>query len=640
MLAPAQERARAPALAIPLLDLAETWLAGQGDHDQAATPVQAEYILASRRGQTRRLRLAVVAVAGALLVMMALAAVALLERRRAVSNEETAVSRELAATATSLLPSDPELSNLLAIRAFEGKRTDQAQAALRRAVLATPLDILLTDRGEPTRVAISPSGRRMAAGTEDGTVRVWDARGERSPTLHRGDGSAVVALAFSPDGTRLASARFDGAVRVDHVAGAHEPLVLPTRPETISDLAYSAGGERLAGAGYGTVRVWRTDGRRGAPIDLRPARDAPFDQNAFSAVAFSPDGERVAAVRRDGTIHIWRSDGQGSAVVLRGPPSRPGPKATPSISRLSEIAFSSGGQRVRALDIRGVVRSWDADGGGRPTMVRGPADARPIGISRDGSKVASAGSDGALRIWSLAGPEEGTVLRGHRDDITSADFTGDGKRVLSGGTDQTVRLWDAEARPPTVLGGRDHFITWDLAISQNRTWVASSGDDPVVRLWRVAGDAEPRLLRGHRGEVRSVAFDGEGTRLASAGSDGTVRIWRLRDGQELEVLGGRPAGFLHDVAFNADGTRIASAGEDGLVRVRHARGPSEATLLRGHRRAVRTVTFSPDGAWVASAGDDGTVRLWSTEGGDSDVLGRFTGFAEDLMFSPTALAWG
>jgi WD40 repeat protein len=103
-------------------------------------------------------------------------------------------------------------------------------AALRPVHRDGPTTAVTVDDGEPVVLAseglhrlldglvqrgIQPDGKRIASGSYDQTVRLWDAdAGQQISQPLTGHTDTVTSVAFSPDGKRIASGSYDKTVRV------------------------------------------------------------------------------------------------------------------------------------------------------------------------------------------------------------------------------------------------------------------------------------------------------------------------------------------------------------------------------------------------------------------------------------------
>ncbi|EDO03054.1 hypothetical protein SS1G_05532 [Sclerotinia sclerotiorum 1980 UF-70] len=407
-------------------------------------------------------------------------------------------------------------------------------------------------------VAFSPDGTKVASGSDDRTIRLWDAAtGESLQTLE-GHSNWVRSVAFSPDGTKVASGSDDRTIRLWDTATGESLQTLEGHSDGVTSVAFSPDGTKVASGSYDqTIRLW--DAATGESLQTLEGHS-----NWVSSVAFSPDGTKVASGSDDRTIRLWDAATGESLQTLEG-----------HLDAVSSVAFSP-----------------------------------------DGTKVASGSDDRTIRLWDTATGESLQTLEGHSDGVTSVAFSPDGTKVASGSYDQTIRFWDAvTGESLQTLEGHSHWVS-SVAFSPDGTKVASGSDDRTIRLWDTATGESLQTLEGHLDAVYSVAFSPDGTKVASGSGDWTIRLWDAATGKSLQTLEGH-SNAVYSVAFSPDGTKVASGSYDRTIRLWDTVTGESLQTLEGHLDAVYSVAFSPDGTKVASGSGDWTIRLWDAATGKS-----------------------
>jgi len=90
-------------------------------------------------------------------------------------------------------------------------------------------------------VAFSPDGQKIVSGSDDKTVRVWDAAtGSLQQTLE-GHSDPVYSVAFSPDGQKIVSGSYDKTVRVWDAATGSLQQTLEGHSSSVKLIATSLG---------------------------------------------------------------------------------------------------------------------------------------------------------------------------------------------------------------------------------------------------------------------------------------------------------------------------------------------------------------------------------------------------------------
>jgi DNA-binding beta-propeller fold protein YncE len=297
----------------------------------------------------------------------------------------------------------------------------QTQAALTpEAFLGGHGDYVLT-------VAFSPDGRRVATGSMDNTVILWNTEtGQLIRTL-TGHTKYIDIVAFSPDGTRIASASSFDTVKLWNAETGQEIWTIAGDGDIIRHIAFSPDGRRITAAVGRTVKLWNAE--TGQEI-----RTITGHNHRIVFAAFSSDGTRIISVS-------YR------AIKVFDPNTGREISSIDSADQISAAACSPDGRSIAAvLTEGGEIRIWNLETGKaiRTIPVAGKGSRFPAVYSPDGRYIATGHSDGKIVIWDVETGRELRTLTGHGAVVVVIAFSPDGRRIFSGSSDNTAKLWDAQ----------------------------------------------------------------------------------------------------------------------------------------------------------------------------------------------------
>jgi WD40 repeat protein/DNA-binding SARP family transcriptional activator len=401
----------------------------------------------------------------------------------------------------------------------------------------------------------------------------------------------------------------------------------------------------LFGYDFSGLAIWQVYAQ-GANLAGLNLAGAHLDRCVFAdtlgmiyAVAFSPNGQWVAAGMGNGEIRLWRMADRQLVTSVR---AHRGDIWSLAFAPAAEPYLASAGADG-VVQVWAVVQIDDLPHLRLHCTLRGHSNqVRAVAFSPDGAWLASGSSDQTIRLWSMATLHRGevatphTILTGHRDRVFTLAFAPDGRLLASAGADYDIRLWDiVTGECVQVLTGHTERVA-SVAFSPDGTVLASAGVDHTIRLWDGITGKCRQILSHHQAATLKVSFSPDGAILATSSHDQTIRLCDVRSGQVLATLQGHASG-VWTLAFSPDGSTLASGGVDCQLRLWDRQTGRCLHLLQGTAKVIHSVSMHPNGMLMASGGTDAMVRLWDLRSGQQRRLYTFAAHKSEIIivaFSP------
>lgn len=332
--------------------------------------------------------------------------------------------------------------------------------------------------GSVRSVVLSPDGRFLVSGGEDGKVNIWDEQTYALLRTFNGHEKTISCVAFSPIGHHIASGSHDATIRVWDALTGNEIRKLSRSSDYVSSLAFSRDGSQLAVASRNCViDVWNYKMEQLTQV-FRGHTDF------VTSVAFSPQGPYLASCSQDCTTRLWYDEPEEPTNVHEV--EKEADSFLSYAHGICALTVSLDGRCVASAMTDGTIHLWDGETGKRlhNTERMGHDDeVNSIAFSHDGQSLASASDDATVRVYHVPSGKLRRSFSGHEARVQCAVFGPDGQFIASGSDDSTIRVWDLESRnadPPQILREHKGYAT-AIAFSPDGRYIASSGFK--VQVW-------------------------------------------------------------------------------------------------------------------------------------------------------------
>ena len=497
----------------------------------------------------------------------------------------------------------------------------------------SPIALWETERGMISTVDFSRDGKWIAIANYDGVIKVVDIQsGEYLAQMKRTEEHNIYwHIHFSPDHKWIATANFSGIVEVLDV---HRGVCLAemdrgereVESADISQLAFSPDGQYIAAIGDNDKVYSVRDDRLVNPDTegmqthiWHPATGVPIVKFAGSRFAFSPDSRLLACATPDESSS---DDDRVDRCI-----------SVWDIAKVERIAhFKAHSDWVDAITFSPCsnflvsssrdknLRVWDVAKGMQKTAYNDFQTSRIAPFySTKGELFAIVDGQDTIEVWNMERHEKIEIPELHPRSIDAAWFREFPQLALAAvhtNTTPNKKTQIGNIHTFSTLCEPDCFPDPVLFLPDGKT-LAIRGHRTGIVLWDVESkQVRETLLKDTR--LTSFTVLPSGNMLAAHSQDNNVKVWDAEkpDAPIAEFTETDPVRLIWNIAFAPTGNLLAVGSREGAIYLWDFKRKERLKPLTGHTEHIWSVCFSPDGKRLVSGSNDRIARLWDVASGE------------------------
>jgi U3 small nucleolar RNA-associated protein 13 len=506
---------------------------------------------------------------------------------------------------------------------------------------------------------------RLASGSQDGKVRIWDLYKRNCASILDSHVSDVRALDYSAEENALLTASRDKTIMWWDAKTWKVRKVVPVLEEVEAAGFLESGRLAYTGGANGNIRIWQSDNGR----EVTQPQAVKGEVDAIVEAIKLPELPYILSTQADHTIVLHGTTALGSLG------SADTIAALEQLRRISGthdeiidlgyllpdrslLALATNSEEIRIVSLAQGTEENGIYFGADVAQLKGHEDIIIcLDIDWSGHWIATGAKDNNAKLWRIDPANNSfychTTFTGHAESLgaialphqtppeSSLAFKSPQDHpptyAITGSQDQTVKRWEipngtVRKTPRALFTRKAHDKDINaIDINHNGQFFASASQDKTVKIWSVEEGEVQGILRGHKRGVWSVKFAPHGTPsiigesgpaagkglILTGSGDKTVKIWNLSDYSCVRTFEGHANSVLKVSWLRLPSdergrkhVQFASAGGDGLVKIWNANTGELETTLDNHEDRVWALAVNPVTNMIVSGSGDSTVTFW------------------------------